>query len=191
DGPDVPVWSPPPILGGTEFRGRGLINFQNGFLRCVRCVGEVSPSGECLAGNLLRHRGERFDDGDYDIDTGECRSNLTGRNSLFEIYFPVGALDADTGVVRGPDAIIDTRALSPKKPVRYIYELDTQGRSGPFRITAKLMFRSFPPYLVRAFADYEAKMASRGRRPSGPLVSFDMLRRLERVELARRSLIVP
>ena len=41
DGPDVPRWNPPPDLGGTRFRGRGLINFQNGFLRCVVCIGEI------------------------------------------------------------------------------------------------------------------------------------------------------
>jgi hypothetical protein len=53
------------------------------------------------------------------------------------------------------------------------------------------MFRSFPPFLVRSFAEYEAKQAAGGRRPSGPLVTFEMLQRLERVELARRELVVP
>lgn len=191
DGPDVPRWSPPPELGGTELRGRGLINFQNGFLRCVRCIGEVSPSGECLGSGFDRHRAERFADGDYDIDTGECRSNLSGRAALFEIYFPVGALDATRGLVKGPDAIIDTRALSPKRPLRYVYELSTGGRRGPYRVTARLYFRSFPPFVVRAFAEYEQKQAARGRRPSGPLVTFDMIERLERILLAERRLVVP
>ena len=35
DGPDAPAWSPNPARGGTTFRGRGLINLQNGFLRCL------------------------------------------------------------------------------------------------------------------------------------------------------------
>jgi hypothetical protein len=191
DGADVPRWSPPPELGGSSFRGRGLINFQNGFLRCVRCLGEVSPTGECLPRGFERHRAERFADGDYDIDTGECRSNLFGRNALLEIYFPVGSLDADRGFVKGPDAIIDTRSLSPNRPVRYTYQLPVSGRQGPFSVTARLMFRSFPPFLVRSFAEYEAKQAAGGRRPSGPLVTFEMLQRLERVELARRELVVP
>src|SRR5262249_39120013 len=33
DGPDLPRWTP---TGDDSFRGRGLVNFQNGFLRCVR-----------------------------------------------------------------------------------------------------------------------------------------------------------
>ena len=41
DGPDHPEWSPRPELGGTTFRGKGLINFQNGFLRCVTCIGTI------------------------------------------------------------------------------------------------------------------------------------------------------
>jgi Fe-S-cluster-containing dehydrogenase component len=45
DGPDVPRWSPSPSLGGTRFRGRGLINLQNGFLRCVRCIGRIDDAG--------------------------------------------------------------------------------------------------------------------------------------------------
>jgi hypothetical protein len=193
DGRDVPQWSPPPDLGGTNFRGKGLINFQNGFLRCVTCLGVVDESGECVSagGGFERHRAQNLGDGGYDIDTGECNSNLSGRAALFETYFPVGALDADRGVVKGPDAIIDTRSLAPNRPVTYTYSLNTRGRPGPFQVETRLMFRSFPPFLIRAFAEYESKQAARGRRPSGPLVTFDMLKRLERVELAKRTLIVP
>ena len=190
DGPDVPQWSPPVELGGVRFRGRGLINFQNGFLRCVRCLGVVGPDGECedLGSS---HRAERFADGDYDIDTGECRSNLIGRAALLETYFPVGSLDADRGLPKAPDAIIDTRSLTPGRRVEYTYVLPTRGQQGPFRVTARLMFRGFPPFLVRAFAEYEAKQAARGRRPGGPLVTFDMMERLERVVVDRASLVVP
>ncbi len=118
DGPDVPLWDPPPALGGTRFRGRGLVNFQNGFLRCVRCIGEIAADGSCKAlPGQERLRADRFDDGDYDLDTGECRSNLSGENALFETYFPVGALDASRGVLKGPDAIIDTRSLPPGVPI--------------------------------------------------------------------------
>lgn len=192
DGPDVPLWSPPPELGGDLFRGRGLVNFQNGFLRCVTCIGTVNAEGECVAlPSQFGHRAARFVDGGYDLDTGECVSNLTGRRALFETYFPVGGLDATRGLVKGPDAIIDTRSLAPAKPVRYIYELATRGRPGPFNVEARLMFRSFPPFLVRAFADYEQRQSARGLRPSGPLVTFDMLERLERVVVARRELVVP
>jgi len=184
DGPDVQQWLPPPQLGGTNFRGKGLINFQNGFLRCVRCIGFVGPDGRCEAGpGQGFFRADRFDDGDYDIDTGECRSNLSGENALFETYFPVGALDASRGFVRGPDAIIDTRSLPANTPTRYTYDLDFGGRRGPFRIEARLMFRSFPPFLIRAFAEYEREQARRGLRPSGPSVTDDMMRRLDIVEL--------
>ncbi len=191
DGLDVPEWSPPPELGGNDFRGKGLINFQNGFLRCVRCLGVVSVTGECQPLGLEQHRAQRFDDGDYDLDTGECRSNLSGDAALFETYFPVGALDASRGFVKGPDAIIDTRSLPPGVPKRYTYVLSTAGRSGPFRVVARLMFRGFPPFLVRAFANYEREQDVRGKRPSGPLVTLEMLRRLERVEVAREVLVVP
>jgi hypothetical protein len=189
EGPDEPLWEPPPILGGTTFRGKGLINFQNGFLRCVRCIGAITPDGRCEAvtPEQREHRAARFIDGDYDIDTGECRSNLTGLNAFIETYFPVGALDSTRGLVKGPDAIIDTRSVPPNKPLRYTYELSTSGRRGPFSVTARLMFRSFPPFLVRAFADYEREQSARGLRPSGPLVTPDMLRRLEVVELARET----
>ena len=46
----------------------------------------------------------------YDIDTGECISNLSGEEALLETYFPVGALDASRGGARGPVAIMAARA---------------------------------------------------------------------------------
>jgi eukaryotic-like serine/threonine-protein kinase len=188
DGPDAPAWRPPPIQGGASFRGKGLINFQNGFLRCVRCIGPVGPDGRCEAPpGEDSHRAARFSDGDYDLDTGACRSNLTGEASFFETYFPIGALDATRGVAKGPDAIIDTRSVPPGVPIRYTYELATSGLRGPFRVEARLLFRAFPPFLIRAFADYERAQAARGLRPSGPLVTADMLGRLEVVQLARAT----
>jgi eukaryotic-like serine/threonine-protein kinase len=182
DGPDVPDWIE---LGSGSLRGRGLVNFQNGFLRCVRCIGRIDGAGRCqpLPGQEGR-RADRYADGDYDPDSGECRSNLRGQNALFETYFPVGALDASRGLARAPDAIIDTRALSPGRPVRYIYDLDAGGASGPLTVEARLLFRAFPPYLLRAFADYEAEQDRRGLRPSGPLLDTSTLARLDVVELA-------
>jgi hypothetical protein len=53
------------------------------------------------------------------------------------------------------------------------------------------MFRAFPPFLIRGFADYEALQAAAGLRPSGPLVTHDMLDRLEAVELHRIEVSVP
>ena len=188
DGVDVPLWQPPPILGGTAFRGRGLINFQNGFLRCVRCIGTIAADGHCDAlPDQLARRADRFVDGDYDLDSGECRSNLTGLNALFETYFPVGALDATRGLVKGPDSIIDTRSMPPGVPLRYTYDLPVAGRRGPFRVEARLLFRAFPPFLVKAFIAYEREQARRGLRPNGPLVTDEMLQRLEVVELARAA----
>jgi hypothetical protein len=188
DGPDVPAWQPSPLLGGTSFRGKGLVNFQNGFLRCVRCIGTIGPDGRCEAlPGQEANRADRFADGDYDLDTGECRSNLSGAAAFLETYFPVGALDASRGLAKGPDAIIDTRSLPPGVPIRYTYELGTSERRGPFRIEARLLFRAFPPFLVRGFADYEREQTRRGLRPSGPLVTDDMLARLEVVELSRAT----
>ncbi|HEV8244760.1 MAG TPA: hypothetical protein VGP93_03295, partial [Polyangiaceae bacterium] len=80
DGPDVPRWSPGPELGGGRFRGQGLINFQNGFLRCVKCIGRIDSNGRCQAlPGQERTRAARFDDGIYDPETGSCSSNLLGR----------------------------------------------------------------------------------------------------------------
>ncbi|HTQ07897.1 MAG TPA: hypothetical protein VMI54_28790 [Polyangiaceae bacterium] len=185
DGPDVPRWEPPPDLGGRLFRGSGLVNFQNGFLRCVSCIDGIDANGRCVASpeRSDRSRAARFTDGDYDPDTGVCRSNLSGRAALFETYFPVGALDASRGVIKAPDAIIDTRSLAPATPVTYVYELALP--SSRVAVTARLLFRAFPPYLIRAFAAYEAAMAARGARPGGPLVTEAALDRLEIVELAR------
>jgi eukaryotic-like serine/threonine-protein kinase len=186
DGVDVPRWSPPPEFGGTTFRGRGLINFQNGFLRCVRCIGIVGADGKCQpAPGQERFRADRFIDGAYDQDTGACISNLTGQNALFETYFPVGALNSTQGIPKAPDAIIDTRSAPPLTPLTYTYELDTAGRRGPFTVEASLRFRAFPPFLIRAFAAYESAQAARGKRPGGPLVDDTMLKRLEIVVLAR------
>jgi hypothetical protein len=184
DGPDAPRWEPPPELGGRSFRGRGLVNFQNGFLRCVRCIGRIDASGRCepLPGQE-RARADRFDDGAYDTDTGACVSNLAGRAALFETYFPVGALDATRGLLKAPDAIIDTRSLAPEAPVTYVYELPAP--SGRVRVEARLLFRAFPPYLVRAFAAYERARARRGARANGPLVTERALERIDIVELAR------
>ncbi|AUX33477.1 MULTISPECIES: hypothetical protein [Sorangium] len=192
DGPDVPLWAPPPRLGGTSFRGRGLINFQNGFLRCVRCIGVVAADGSCQPGpGQGLHHADRYADGDYDPDTGACRSNLAGQNAFLEIYFPVGALDASRGVVKGPDAIIDTRSAPPGVPILYTYELPVGALRGPLRAEARLLFRAFPPFLIRAFAAYEREQARRGLRPTGPLVTESMLGRLEVVELARAEIEIP
>jgi hypothetical protein len=183
DGPDLPRWDPSPSLGGTRFRGRGLINFQNGFLRCVRCIGTIDSSGRCQpAPGQERHRAARYADADYDQDTGECRSNLRGLDALFETYFPVGALDARRGLLKGPDSIIDTRSAPPGRPLRYVYDLEAAG-TAPFTVEARLMFRAFPPFLLRAFIDYEARQHRRGLRPSGPLVDRAALEQLELVEI--------
>ncbi|MEZ4226857.1 MAG: hypothetical protein R3B13_38305 [Polyangiaceae bacterium] len=185
DGPDVPRWQPNPRLGGTRFRGSGLVNFQNGFLRCVVCIGRVEADGSCSAlPGQDRSRADRFADGNYDIDSGECSSNLRGEDALFETYFPVGALDASRGVIKAPDAIIDRRSLAPGAPVTYTYELALRGR--PHRVEARLLFRAFPPFLLKAFVDYERK-----KRPSRPLMSEQVLERLEIHELARSEVLLP
>ena len=192
DGPDVPAWSPDPRLGGTRFVGKGLVNLQNGFQRCVRCIGIVGADGTCAPGfGQGLTRADRFADGAYDPDTGECRSNLAGDAALFETYLPVGALDADRGVAKAPDAIVDSRAAAPGVPIVYTYELDTGAHPPPFDVRARLWFRAFPPYLVRAFAAYERAKASQGARPSGAQVDERMLSRDEPVELARVEARVP
>lgn len=188
DGPDHPRWSPNPTFGGTTFRGQGLVNLQNGFLRCVKCIGVVDADGRCEAGaGQGRTRADRFDDGAYDLDTGECRSNLTATNAFLETFFPVGALDADRGVVKAPDAILDQRSAAPGVTLRYVYELDTTGRTGPFRAEARLRFRPFPPFLLRTFADYEARKAAEGKRPSGAQVTTKMLARNHPIDLAEAT----
>ncbi len=192
DGPDVPSWAPDPRLGATRTFGRGLVNLQNGFQRCVRCTGIIDASGACQPGpGQGQTRADRFAEGDYDLDTGECRSNLTGAQALFETYFPVGALDADRGVAKAPDAIIDTRSAAPGVPLVFTYLLDAGIHPAPFSVRARLLFRPFPPYLVRAFAAYEAAQARSGTRPGGPQVRERMLRRDEPVELARSEAIIP
>lgn len=195
DGPDVPKWNPNPLFGGTTFRGRGLVNFQNGFLRCVKCIGVIDSQGQCQPGpGQGRTRSDRFDDGLYDLDTGECRSNLSGSNAFFETFFPVGALDADRGVAKAPDAIIDTRSAPPGVSLRYTYEIGIPpgaGHTGPFSVQAKLRFRPFPPFLLRAFADYEARKASQGLRPSGPQVTPAMFRRNAPFDLADVNATIP
>jgi hypothetical protein len=188
DGPDVPQWEPNPTFGGTTFRGKGLVNMQNGFLRCVKCIGVIDAQGRCQPGpGQGRTRADRFDDGAYDLDTGECRSNLSGTNAFLETYFPVGALDAERGVVKAPDAILDQRSAAPGVVLRYTYEIDAPGRTGPFTVHAKLRFRPFPPFLLRAFADYEARKAAQGLRPSGAQITPAMFRRNHPIDLAEAS----
>lgn len=196
DGPDVPRWvSEPRASPGREsraFRGRGLINLQNGFLRCVRCRGPIGTDGKCDSTDPNALRSARFDDGEYDLDTGECRSNLSGENRLFETYFPVGSLDSTRGILRAPDAIIDTRSAPPAIPLRYTYVLEEAGgRPGPFRIAARLRFRAFPPFLVKAFVAYERAQDRAGERPKGPRMTETMLSRLDVVDLADAELVIP
>jgi hypothetical protein len=158
----------------------------------VRCIGVIDASGACQPrSGQGATRADRFDDGVYDVDTGTCSSNLTGDNALFETYFPVGALDAERGIAKAPDAIIDTRSAPPNVPITYTYVLDAGSHPPPFEVRARLRFRAFPPYLVRAFADYEAKKAAEGLRPSGPQVTLSMLRRIEIVDLADVGAQVP
>ncbi len=188
DGSDVPEWTPNPTFGGTTFRGKGLVNMQNGFLRCVRCIGVIDSLGRCQPGpGQGRTRADRFEDGSYDIDTGECRSNLTGTNAFFETYFPVGSLDAERGLAKAPDAILDQRSAAPGVVLRYTYEIDAPGRSGPFTAEARLRFRPFPPFLLRAFADYEARKAAEGLRPSGAQITASMFARNHPIDLATAS----
>lgn len=188
DGPDAPKWSPDPRDGGRQFVGQGLVNFQNGFLRCVRCIGIIDERGVCQPGSGQgRTRADRFADGFYDIDTGECVSNLTGERRFFETYFPVGSLDADRGIIKAPDAIIDTRSLPPKGPVEYVFRVDRRGARLPLSVRATLHFRAFPPYLLKAFIEYEAEMQRLGKRPSGPLISEAVLDRLDIVDLAEQK----
>lgn len=198
DGPDVPQWEALDGRGkhsaATQFRGRGLINLQNGFLRCVQCIGFIDRAGRCQPGfNQDQHRAARYDDAPFDLDTGECQSNLENGEELFETYFPVGSLDATRGVFKGPDAIIDARSAPPGVPMRWTYVLSLAGFEGPLTIEARLLFRAFPPFLIEAFADYEARQAAAGLRPSGPLVTRDMLAKLAVVEIARaeRTLALP
>jgi eukaryotic-like serine/threonine-protein kinase len=192
DGPDAPAWSPNPTRGGTAFRGRGLINLQNGFLRCVRCTGVIDAAGHCQAGpGQGRTRSDRYDDGAYDLDTGTCTSNLSGGEELFETFFPVGALDAERGVVRAPDAIVDTRSAKPGVPLTYTYVLPIARAEPPFRVEARLRFRAFPPYLIRAFADYETRKSNSGLRPSGPQVRLEMLRRIDIVDIGHATASIP
>jgi len=189
DGPDVPRWSAFGEAG--EFRGRGLVNFQNGFMRCVRCIGVVDKTGQCQAGpGQETRRADRYVDGDYDADTGECRSNLAGAAAFLEVYFPIGALDATRGIAKGPDAIVDTRSLPPRTPARYVYDLAATGAVAPFTVEATLEFRAFPPYLLRAFIDYEANQARAGLRPSGPLVDRAVLERLDIVHVATARTVI-
>jgi len=186
DGPDAPRWledfaAPSRGARSEHFRGRGIVNFQNGFLRCVTCIGEIDTRGRCqpLPGQD-RARGDRFADGDYDPDTGVCQSNLSGMNALFETYFPVGGLDASRGVLKAPRA-----------PRTYTYELDVRAGEAPFKVEARLLFRAFPPFLLRAFIDYERLQVLRGRRPSGPLIGPSALERLDVAEVARQTRVLP
>ena len=47
------------------------------------------------------------------------------------------------------------------------------------------MFRAFPPFLIRAFAEYERLQNARGLRPSGPLVTTAMLDKHDAVEILK------
>ena len=192
DGPDVPEWVPKPSTGATFFRGKGLVTLQNGFLRCVRCIGVIDAAGHCQAGaGQGRTRADRYDDGLYDLDTGACTSNLSGDDALFETYYPIGALDPERGGTRAPDAILDTRSAPPGVPVTYVYELSARGFQAPFRVKATLHFRAFPPFLLRAFASYETERDARGERPSGPQLTLAMMRRLEVLDLVGAEATVP
>jgi len=71
-----------------------------------------------------------------------------------------------------------------------LLDLDLRGAALPLRAEARLLFRAFPPFLIRAFADYEREMTRLGKRPSGPSVDRAMLERLEIVEVARAELEV-
>jgi hypothetical protein len=65
--------------------------------------------------------------------------------------------------------------------------LPVAGFEGPLTIEARLLFRAFPPFLIKAFADYEARQDAAGLRPSGPLVTRAMLDKLAVVEIAKAT----
>lgn len=180
DGPDRQDWRP---AGPQVFAGRGLVNLQNGYLRCVVCDGAPpDPDGFCRDAGGDRYGRAR--DGAFDVESGACTDPQTGLpGHLIETFFPISGLRPQVGVVRAHDGLLGDRALLPFTPRTYQHELPAAGAQGPFTIRARLRFRAFPPFLVRSFAGYEANQASRGRRAGGPLVTLDMLDRIDIVEV--------
>jgi hypothetical protein len=73
----------------------------------------------------------------------------------------------------------------------FTYVLDAGRHPAPFSARARLLFRPFPPYLVRAFAAYEAAQARAGLRSTGAQVRERMLKRDEPVEIARAEGSLP
>lgn len=180
DGPDRQDWRE---TGPESFAGRGLVNLQNGFLRCVVCDGGP-PDADGYCRDASGDRYGRARDGAFDFDSGACTDRQTGlAGHLIETFFPIGGLRPNEGGVRAHDGLLAARALRPFAPRTYLHEIPAAGAQGPFTIRARLRFRAFPPFLVRSFAQYEATQASRGRRAQGPLVTADMLDRLDVVEV--------
>ncbi len=103
----------------------------------------------------------------------------------------MGALDASRGVVKGPDAIVDTRSVPPRVPIRYVYDLATAGGAGRSRWRRGSSSARSRRSSCKGFAAYEREQARRGLRPSGPLVSEDMLGRLEVVEIGKAEAQIP
>ncbi len=187
DGPDVPRWT---REGQSEdrFVGRGLVNFQNGFLRCVVCDGPPDPDGFCRDFRGDRHGRAR--DGRYDPDTGSCVDPATGaRGHLIETYFPFSGLRPGLGVAKAHDGLIADRVLRPFRPVTYLHEISAGGMQSPFTVRARLRFRAFPPFLIRAFAGYEEAQLRRGRRARA-LVTPEMLDRLDVVDVRSATALV-
>jgi hypothetical protein len=90
-----------------------------------------------------------------------------------------------------PDAIVDTRSLPPGEPRRFLHELELTGARGPLTVEVTLRFRAFPPYLLRAFIDYEREQERLGKRPGGPLIDTRALERLDIVDVASARVVIP
>ena len=170
--PTCRAGSPPPNSAARASAAGAWSTSRTAFCAACAASARSMARGRCqpLPGQD-RARADRFADGDYDPDTGECRSNLSGRNALFETYFPVGALDATRGIAKAPDAIIDTRSLPPERadPL-HLRAADARARRAVSRRGAAVVPRvpAVPGARVRRL---RARQAAAGRRPSGALIS--------------------
>ena len=104
--------------------------------------------------------------------------------------FVAAALAAASTLASAAD-IVDTAASAGQfntlvQAVKAAGLVDTLKGEGPFTVEVTLHFRAYPPYLLRAFIDYEREM-----RPSAPLVDERVLERLDIVDLATATEVIP
>jgi hypothetical protein len=168
DGPDLPLWDPPPALGGSRFRAAASSTSRTASSAASAASARSRPTDR--AGRCPDRRGSaRTASTTATTTSTPASADRTSRASApsSRPTSPSARSTRGAACSRGRTRSSTPARCPPGVPITYTYELGAGGRPGPFRVEARLLFRAFPPFLVRGFIDYEREQPARASGRAG------------------------